>query len=75
MSRFAEFNNHANSPVAVYQDKLYNLPFSMNKFLKLWGIRTAQETHEIIECQKVAEAVEEPRNLEEQTLSRVGCDV
>lgn len=75
VNRFAEFNNYINSPVAVYKDELYNLPFNMNTFSKMWGIRTPQEAREIIEHQKAAEAVDEPRNLEEQALSLIGRDV
>ena len=40
MNQFAEFNNYINSPVAVYKDELYNLPFNMNTFSKMWGIKT-----------------------------------
>ena len=49
MNQFAEFNNYINSPVAVYKDELYNLPFNMNTFSKMWNIRTPQEAKEIIE--------------------------
>ena len=75
VNRFAEFNNYINSPVAVYKDELYNMPFNMNTFSKMWGIRTPEEAKKIIEKQKAAEAVDEPRNLEEQALSLVGRDV
>ena len=51
MNQFAEFNNYINSPVAVYKDELYNLPFNMNTFSKMWNIRTPQEAKEIIEKQ------------------------
>ena len=79
VNQFAEFNNYVNSPVAVYKDELYNLPFNMNTFSKMWGIRTPAEAVEIIEKQK-AEAAEligdgEPKNLEEQALSLIGRDV
>ena len=79
VNQFAEFNNYVNSPVAVYKDELYNLPFNMNTFSKMWGIRTPAEAVEIIERQK-AEAAEligdgEPANLEEQALSLIGRDV
>lgn len=75
INRFAEFNNYVNSPVAVYQDELYNMPFNMNTFSKMWGVRTPAEARAIIEEQKAAEAVDEPKNLEEQALSLVGRDV
>ncbi len=79
VNRFAEFNNYVNSPVASYKDELYNLPFNMNTFSKMWGIKTPAEAKEIIERQK-AEAAEqigegEPSNLEEQALSLIGKDV
>ena len=75
VNRFAEFNNYINSPVAVYGNELYNLPFNMNTFSKMWGIRMPDEARAIIEEQKAAEAVAEPSNLEEQALSLVGRDV
>lgn len=75
VNQFTEFNNYINSPVAVYKDELYNMPFNMNTFSKMWGIRTPEEAKEIIEKQKAAEAVDEPKNLEEQALSLVGRDV
>lgn len=75
VNQFAEFNNYINSPVAVYKDELYNMPFNMNTFSKMWGVRTPAEAKEIIEKQKAAEAVDEPKNLEEQALSLVGRDV
>jgi len=74
VNRF-EFNNYVNSPVAVYKDELYNMPFNMNTFSKMWGIRTPAEAAAIIEEQKAACAVENPANLEEQALSLVGRDI
>ena len=77
--RFAEFNNYVNSPVARYKDELYNLPFNMNTFSKMWGIKTPAEAKEIIERQKQEAAEQigegEPSNLEEQALSLIGKDV
>ncbi len=75
VNRFAEFNNYINSPVAIYKDELYNLPFNMNTFSKMWNIRTPEEAYTIIEEQKAACAVDKPANLEEQALSLVGRDV
>ena len=72
---FAEFNNYINSPVAVYKDELYSLPFNMNTFSKLWNIKTPKEAKDIIEKQKAEFKVDEPKNLEEQALSLVGRDV
>ncbi len=75
VNQFAEFNNYVNSPVAVYKDELYNMPFNMNTFSKMWGVRTPAEAKAKIEEQKAAEAIDEPRNLEEQALSLVGRDI
>ena len=49
---FAEFNQYINSPVAVYKDELYNLPFNMNTFSRMWNIKTPDEAKRIIEEQK-----------------------
>ena len=56
VNQFAEFNNYVNSPVAVYKDELYNMPFNMNTFSKMWGVRTPAEAKAKIEEQKAAEA-------------------
>ena len=75
VNRFAEFNNYINSPMAVYKDELYNLPFNMNTFSKMWGIRTPAEAKAKI-AEQVAELnITEPKNLEEQALSLVGTDI
>ena len=75
INQFAEFNNYINSPVAVYKDELYNLPFNMNTFSKMWNIRTPQEAKDIIAAQIRELHIEEPKNLEEQALSLAGRDV
>lgn len=75
INQFAEFNNYINSPVAVYKDELYNLPFNMNTFSKMWNIKTPAEAKEIIEKQKAEYDIDEPKNLEEQALSLIGKDV
>ena len=75
VNQFAQFNHYINSPVAVYKDELYNLPFNMNTFSKMWGIRTPAEAQAIIEDQRSRCRIQEPRNLEEQALSLVGRDV
>ncbi len=75
INQFAEFNNYINSPVAIYKDELYNLPFNMNTFSKMWGIKTPAEAKEIIEAQKAEYNIENPQNLEEQALSLIGKDV
>ena len=76
VNRFAEFNNYVNSPVAKFHDELYNLPFNMNTFSKMWGISTPAQAKAIIEEQKAAAALGgEPKNLEEQAMSLVGRDI
>lgn len=75
INQFAEFNNYINSPVAVYNDELYNLPFNMNTFSKMWGVRTPAEAKAKI-AEQIAELnIDEPENLEEQALKLVGTDV
>ena len=73
--RFADFNGFINSPVARYKNELYNLPFNMNTFSRMWGVATPAEAHEKIEEQIRELNITEPRNLEEQALSMVGRDV
>lgn len=75
VNQFAEFNNYINSPVAVFGNELYNLPFNMNTFSKLWGVRTPAEAKAIIEGQVARLGIAEPQNLEQQALSLVGTDV
>ena len=75
VNQFAEFNQYINSPVAVYKDELYNLPFNMNTFSKMWNIRTPQEAKDKI-AEQIAELnITNPQNLEEQALSLAGRDV
>jgi UDP-galactopyranose mutase len=75
VNQFAEFNNYINSPVARYKDELYNLPFNMNTFSKMWNIVTPQEAKDKIAAQIADLNITEPQNLEEQALSLVGKDV
>ncbi len=75
VNQFAEFNNYVNAPVAIYKDELYNLPFNMNTFSKMWGIKTPTEAKKIIEAQIKDLNIGEPQNLEEQALKLVGKDV
>ena len=75
VNRFAEFNNYINSPIADYHGELYNLPFNMNTFSKMWGVKTPAEAKAKI-AEQIAELnITEPKNLEEQALSLVGTDV
>ena len=75
VNQFEEFNNYINSPVARYKNELYNLPFNMNTFSKMWNIATPQEAKDIIASQIADLNITEPKNLEEQALSLVGKDV
>lgn len=75
INQFAEFNNFINSPVAVYRDELYNLPFNMNTFNKLWGVITPEQAKAKIQEQIDELNIGEINNLEEQALSLVGTDV
>ena len=75
VNQFAEFNRYTNSPVANYKGEIYNLPFNMNTFQKLWGVITPREAKEKIEFQKREYAVEHPQNLEEQAINLIGPDV
>ncbi len=75
VNRFADFNNFINSPIASYKDELYNLPFNMNTFSKMWGIKTPAEAKAIIAGQIANLNIGEPKNLEEQALKLVGTDV
>lgn len=75
IQQFAEFNRYTNCPVARYKDEMYNLPFNMNTFSKMWGIKTPEEAKEIIDRQIKEADIKEPANLEEQALSLVGRDI
>ena len=75
VNRFVHFNHYINSPVAVYGDELYNMPFNMNTFSRMWNIRTPAEAKEIIRRQIEELNIGEPKNLEEQALKLVGRDV
>ncbi|WP_297900667.1 UDP-galactopyranose mutase [uncultured Parabacteroides sp.] len=82
VNSIVDFNRYTNSPVANYQGKLYNLPFNMNTFYQMWGVRTPEEAKARIEEQKLeavtqmrVAGVSEPRNLEEQALTLIGKDI
>lgn len=82
VTNLVEFNRYTNSPVANYEGALYNLPFNMNTFYALWGVRTPAEAEEKLQQQRAQAkkllselGVTEPRNLEEQALSLVGEDI
>lgn len=75
VNKLADFNNYINSPVAMYKDEMYNLPFNMNTFSKMWGLKKPQEVKDKIAAQIADLGITEPKNLEEQALSLVGTDV
>lgn len=75
VNQFAEFNHYINSPVARYKEELYNLPFNMNTFNRMWGVVTPDQAKEKIAEQIADLHIAEPKNLEEQALSLVGRDV
>lgn len=75
INQFAEFNRYTNSPVANYKGELYNLPFNMNTFYRMWGTKTPEEAKAKIEEQKRESGIKEPKNLEEQAISLIGNDI
>lgn len=75
VNQFAEFNHYINSPIAYYKGELYNLPFNMNTFSRMWGVVTPAEAKARIAEQIGALQITDPQNLEEQALSLVGTDV
>jgi UDP-galactopyranose mutase len=75
VNQFVEFNRYTNSPIALYKDKLYNLPFNMNTFNQLWGVKTPEEAKAKITEQVLASGIVNPKNLEEQAISLVGIDI
>ncbi len=75
VNKYVRFNNYINAPVAVYKDELYNLPFNMNTFSRMWNIRTPDEARAKIAEQIADLHIDEPKNLEEQALKLVGRDI
>ncbi len=75
VNQFVEFNRYTNSPVAFYKDEVYNLPFNMNTFNQLWGVKTPEEAKTKIEEQVKSSGITNPKNLEEQAISLVGIDI
>jgi UDP-galactopyranose mutase len=75
VNQFAEFNRYTNSPVASYKGQLYNLPFNMNTFYSLWGVKTPEDAQQKINEQINALNITVPANLEEQALKLVGVDI
>lgn len=75
IQQFAEFNRYTNCPIAKYKDEIYNMPFNMNTFNKMWGVVTPQEAKAKIDEQIKEAGITEPKNLEEQAISMVGKDI
>lgn len=75
INAFADFNHFVNSPMAIYKGEIYNLPFNMNTFSKLWGVKTPDEAKARIKEQINDLSIDVPQNLEEQALSLAGRDV
>ena len=75
LGQFCTFNNYINSPVANYKGEIYNLPFNMNTFNKLWGVVIPEQANKEIEKQIRESGITEPENLEEQAISLVGKDI
>ena len=75
INQFAEFNRYTNSPMANYKGQMYNLPFNMNTFHEMWGVRTPQEALDKINEQRQEMAGKKPQNLEEQAISLIGRDI
>ena len=74
INQFCTFNNYVNAPIASYHGEIYNMPFNMNTFSRLWNISTPAEAKAIIDAQR-ADAPAQPQNLEEQAISLVGRDI
>ena len=75
IQNFAEFNRYTNCPVAYYKGQIYNMPFNMNTFNKMWGVVTPAEAKAKIAEQIKEAGITEPKNLEEQAISMVGKDI
>jgi len=75
VNRFAQFNRFTNAPIANYKGQIYSLPFNMYTFNRMWGVTTPEEAAAIIETQRIAAGIREPKNLEEQAISLVGTDI
>ena len=75
INQFADFNRYTNSPLANYKGQLYNLPFNMNTFYQMWGVKTPGEAKAKIDEQKADSNIENPKNLEEQAISLIGKDI
>ncbi len=75
INQFTPFHQFINSPIAIYHDEVYNLPFNMNTFSKMWHVQTPKEAQEMIQLQIKDYQIDEPKNLEEQAIKLVGPDI
>ena len=75
MNKYATFNNYTNMPIANYNGYIYNLPFNMNTFIRIWGTSKPDDARKMIEKQRLEANITEPKNLEEQAISLVGKDI
>lgn len=75
INQFAEFNRYTNSPVAYYKGEIFNMPFNMNTFNKMWGVITPDQAKKKISEQIAESGITDPQNLEEQAISLVGKDI
>ena len=76
INQFTEFNGYINQVIANHNGELYNLPFNMNTFYQMWGVKTPKEAADkIAEQKKEARITGEPQNLEEQAISLIGTDI
>jgi UDP-galactopyranose mutase len=75
VNQFTEFNRYTNSPIANYRGEIYNLPFNMNTFNKMWGVITPAQAQAKIDEQRKAACITNPKNLEEQAINLAGTDI
>ena len=76
INQFAEFNNYINQPVARYRNEIYNLPFNMNTFTKIWpDCFTPSDVKKRIEEERTKHRIDKPKNLEEQAINLVGLTI
>lgn len=75
VSQFAKFNRYTNTPIAIFENEVFNMPFNMNTFSKLWKIKTPAEAMKKIQEQIEESGIIEPQNLEEQAIKLVGKDI
>ncbi|PCS05073.1 UDP-galactopuranose mutase [Lactococcus piscium] len=76
VNQFTEFKQYTHQVLANYKGELYNLPFNMQTFYQMWGVKTPEEAQAEITKQRQAAAIKgSPKNLEEQAISLVGTEI